>query len=50
MDLTSPHMPYILGAFAVTLITLMLLTLWSFQADRKAMSDLGKWKSDEAEA
>lgn len=50
MDISSPHMLYILGAFAVALITLILLTLWSFQADRKALTDLEKWKSDEAEA
>lgn len=50
MDMTSSHIPYVLGAFVFASLVLAILTLWSVWEDRHIRAELKKWKSNEAEA
>lgn len=50
MDITSPHMPYVLGAFIFAVMVLFFLIFWSVREDRRIVLELKKWKSNEAEA
>jgi cytochrome oxidase assembly protein ShyY1 len=35
MDVTSPHIPYIIGAYGFGICVLVLLTYWVIRQDRK---------------
>lgn len=50
MDLASPHVPYVLGAFIFAVLVFGLLAFWSIREDRRVERELKKWKSNEAEA
>jgi hypothetical protein len=50
MDLSSPHVLYIIGSFILAGGVLTLLLLRTLHEDRKVRLDLEKWSSDEAEA
>jgi heme exporter protein CcmD len=46
MDMSSPHILYILGAYALGAFVFTLLTYWVVREDRKASKELRQWKSD----
>jgi len=46
MNISSSHMLYILGAYALGALVFILLTYWIVREDRKASQQLRQWKSD----
>jgi len=46
MDISSPHILYILGAYALGAFVFILLTYWVLVEDRKVSQQLRQWKSD----
>jgi hypothetical protein len=46
MDISSPHFPYIMGAYALGVCVLTLLTYWTLRADCKVREKLAQWKPD----
>ena len=48
MDLSSPHVPYVFGAYALVLFVFILFTVWVLSEDRKVQHQLAKFKSDAA--
>jgi len=46
MDLTSVHMPYVMGAYSMVILIFSILTYWVLKEDRRARRKLSKLKSD----
>jgi heme exporter protein CcmD len=46
MDISSPHILYVLGAYALGAFVFIFLTYWVVAEDRKVLQQLRQWKSD----
>lgn len=46
MDISSPHLPYIIAAYALGVFLFTLLTYWVLKEDRRVRQHLAKLKTD----
>jgi heme exporter protein CcmD len=46
MDISSPHLPYIIAAYALGVFVFTVLTYWVLKDDRKVRQRLAKLKTD----